>query len=154
MAENTVAKTKVRVLCGTNFQVCEHRWADRSLHQNLYAESDTFDRPAVVDDKTEIFNSDIITDLCDACAAGLKKKTIDLVPEKVPALKIGDIVEEVKRKRRGKICSTTDVRWQVQFFDGNKPASDFFLNESDLRLVESPDEDSGPGFVPRRGIMG
>ena len=70
------------------------------------------------------------------------------------ALHNGNIVEEVSTKRRGKISSTRPTCWGVQFFDGNKLASTFFMNEAGLRLVTCPHQGSDPGFVLGRGIMG
>jgi len=73
---------------------------------------------------------------------------------------IGDIVEEVATKRRGKLDEApqipTDVRrWRVLFSDDAQPILKYFLSQTELILISCPhSEAKAPGFVPERGIMG
>jgi len=78
-------------------------------------------------------------------------------------LHLGDVVEEITTKRQGKIDNTSGpfvggqqqtTQWRVWFSDGKQPLLQYFSNEADLRLIKCPHSDSGPAFVPERGIMG
>ena len=75
-------------------------------------------------------------------------------------LHVGDTVEEIATKRKGRIDSTRvdeqqqTTRWRVFFSDGNRPLVKYFLTEADLRLVTCPHLDITPGFVSSRGILG
>ena len=75
-------------------------------------------------------------------------------------LHLGDTVEEIATKRKGRIDSTRvdeeqqTPQWGVFFSDGKRPLVKYFLNAADLRLVTCPHLDITPGFVPARGIMG
>ncbi len=75
-------------------------------------------------------------------------------------LHLGDTVEEIATKRKGKIDSIRvdeqqqTPQWRVFLSDGKRPLVKYFLNEAGLRLVTCPHLDITPGFVPSRGIMG
>jgi hypothetical protein len=79
-----------------------------------------------------------------------------------PTLHLGDIVEEVATKRRGKIdggptLSTAGPiapNWRVIFTDGKKPLYKYFDKEGELRVVSCPHNQDGPRFRLNRSIMG
>ena len=78
---------------------------------------------------------------------------------------LGDIVEEIATKRRGKIDNmslnhdhkgqVTSVNyWRVIFSDGQQPLFGVITDELALQLVSCPHSEPEPGFYPERGIMG
>jgi len=77
---------------------------------------------------------------------------------------LGDEVQEIATARLGKIDQIhaegdlgkeqIPTAWRVYFSDVKTPLIQYFKNESELRLITCPHEDSGPHFVPDRGITG
>ncbi len=79
-------------------------------------------------------------------------------------LHLGDIVEEIATKRRGKIENMsinhdangqeTVNYWRAYFEDGVQPLLGIIKDEAELRLVTCPHTEGEPGFAPARSIMG
>lgn len=81
-------------------------------------------------------------------------------------LHLGDIVEEVATKRRGKIDNMSQNHgpqgqvvsvnyWRIFFEDGKQPLLGIIKDRSEMRLIRCPhnEDDGGPRFIPERGIM-
>lgn len=81
-------------------------------------------------------------------------------------LHLGDIVEEIASKRRGKIDNISLTHgsrgqvasvnyWRILFEDGGQPLLAIIKERSEMRLVKCPhrEDAGGPRFVPERGIM-
>lgn len=64
-------------------------------------------------------------------------------------LHLGDTVEEIAIKRRGRIDVENPSYWRVTFTDGQKPLYLICKNEAELKLLSYPhNQDEGPRFVP------
>jgi hypothetical protein len=85
----------------------------------------------------------------------------DQTEKETPTLHLGDIVEEIATKRRGKIDTGPTVasggqiapNWRVIFTDGQKPLYKHFDDARELRVVSCPHPQDGPSFKLKRSIM-
>jgi hypothetical protein len=69
------------------------------------------------------------------------------------AFHLGDIVLETETQRRGKIDELRSNMFRVIYLDGQQPLIQYYKDVSDFELVKCPHTESGPRFVPERGIM-
>jgi hypothetical protein len=82
----------------------------------------------------------------------------DQAEKENPALHLGDIVEEIATRRRGKIDTGPTVasrgqvaaNWRVIFTDGQKPLYKQFDHVQELRLLSCPHTPDGPSFRMKR----